>query len=104
MGSAAYKHYLQIHLTCDPAYEIVQALREELIGLSKFDREQFIRAKITGISCVCVCLCVCVCVCLCLCVCVCVCVYVCVCVCVCMYVRIYVCKFNSILLSIYIHY
>ena len=40
-------------LNLRPAYEIVQALREELIGLSKFDREQFIRAKITGISCVC---------------------------------------------------
>jgi len=45
-------------LNLRPAYEIVQALREELIGLSKFDREQFIRAKITGISCVCVSVCV----------------------------------------------
>ncbi len=51
MGSAALS---SDRLNLRSAFEIVQALTEELIGLNKFDREQFNRAKLTGISCVCV--------------------------------------------------
>jgi len=37
-------------LNLRPAYEIIQTLRGELIGLNKLDKDRFLRAKIAGTS------------------------------------------------------